>query len=200
MALEDILRALEEQAAEQEKEILSDAETSAERLRNEGVRLAEQIYSVEHERILKTLKGEQARILNEARLYSQNEIQSRKNQLWQEALEAARIKLADASGSKEYHEALKALISEALEEMNHDVVVTVRPEDVKTAKAVLKDSGRGSASVEEDPGCIGGVCVSSPATNTRTINTLDARLDRFATRHGSELATKLFSEKAEGDE
>jgi len=200
LALEDILRALEEQAAEQEKEILAEAETTADHTRNDGVRSAEHIYTVEHERILKPLKGEQARILNEARLYQQSEIQSRKNQLWQEALEAARSKLAEASNGKEYDRALKALISEALPEMNHEVVVVVRPADVKTAKAALKESGRKDATVEEDPECIGGASVSSPTTSTRTVNTLDARLDRFATRHGSELATRLFTEKTEGDE
>ncbi len=200
MALEDILRALEEQAAEQEKEILAEAETMADSTRNDGVRTAERIYTAEHERILKPLKGEQARILNEARLYQQNEIQSRKSQLWLEAVEAARSKLSEASSGKEYDAALRILISEALPEMNHDVVVVVRPADVKTAKAALKESGRKDATVEEDPECIGGASVTSPATSTRTINTLDARLERFATRHGSELATRLFTETTEGDE
>ncbi len=200
MALEDILRALEEQAAEQEKEILAEAEATADSTRSDGVRTAERIYTVEHERILRPLKGEQARILNEARLYQQNEIQSRKNQLWQEALEAARSKLTKASSGKDYDAALKILISEALAEESHDVVVVVRPADVKTAKAALKESGREDATVEEDAECIGGASVTSPATRTRTINTLDSRLDRFTTRHGSELATKLFTEKTEGNE
>lgn len=196
MALEEILKSMEEQAKEERERILRDAKAEAARIKEEGKKRADEAYRAEFERRTAPLKAECTRIVNEARIELQRSLQGRKEELWQQAVSEARKVLSGLRKSKEYSEIFEELLHEALEGMNHDVVLEVASGDKSVAEAAAAALHRSAAAVHETLDALGGVVVYAPKTRVRAVNTLDSRLERVASLHASELAAELFGSAA----
>ena len=141
MAIEDIFKALEEQAdrdiiavtaeaREHAAAILEEAERDAELLRQSRVEEAER-----HSRA----RGQQS--INTARLEARKAVAAVKEQAVAAAFAKARDALADVRSSAEYDVVFRALVGEAVEGAGGDAAVLVDPLDVELARRVLGEMG-----------------------------------------------------------
>lgn len=192
MAIEDILRALEEQAQADIDAVLSEArEHSALIVRQaeEEAALVRQTYEQQVERVA---RGEAAKIVNAARLEAKMAVSSVRGEGVDHVFETARERLGQLRTSPEYPELFARLMAEALEGASGDVVVHVDPADEAAASDLVARHAPG-ARVVADLSSAGGVVVESEGGRIVRRNTLEDRLDRARQYLQADVAKVLFA-------
>ncbi len=194
MALEDIFRALEEQAEQECQQVLEDARYQADAILEEAQEKAEEVRRrlVEEAEKATRLKASQA--VNSARLESKKKIAAIKQETVAEVFGKVPEKAKDFRGSDSYPSTFEALLKEALVglEGEDDVQVLVDPADVELAKATLSKLGV-SAEVKPDISTVGGVVVATDNGRIMRRNTLEDRLDKAQQYIQADVAELLFS-------
>jgi vacuolar-type H+-ATPase subunit E/Vma4 len=192
MALEDIFRALDEQAdAECEQllreardhgdVILADAEEQAEAIRTARVADAERV-----------TRARASKSVNAAKLEARKRVAAVKEQAVGAAFTRATELLLGVRASERYPAAFQAMAKEALEGLEGDIEVIVDPADEALASKTLASLGVG-ARMSADASTAGGLVVVLPGGRITRRNTLEDRLDKVSEQAQAAVAEIIFS-------
>ncbi|MDZ4178780.1 MAG: V-type ATP synthase subunit E [Coriobacteriia bacterium] len=192
MALEDIFRALEEQAQVECEEVLAAARAQAEAIAEEAVEKAESICSVCVDTSGAAVRLKASKRINEAKLQAKKRVSAVKEEAVTSAFEGAGERLGAIRGSAGYETLFKALLEEAFAGVEGEATVMVDPADSDLAKRVLASLDI-SAEVKPEITTAGGVIVASGGGRILRRNTLEDRLDKVSQYVQSEVAEILFT-------
>jgi vacuolar-type H+-ATPase subunit E/Vma4 len=192
MAIEDILRALDEQAdsdcrtlvehaKQQAKSILADAKAEADRVQ------AAKVGSTETQ-----VRSRAVQIVNAAKIERRRRVSAAQDAGVDKVYSDAGAVLAGSRGTKEYETLFLALAREASARAIGDVSIQVAPDDVALAKTVMADLGL-KGEVDSSAKILGGLTVISSAGRVYRRNTFDDRLAKVRKHVQSEVAEILFA-------
>lgn len=182
MSLPAILEKIRESGREQVRGVEDRARAAAEDILAQAQAEARQIEAEAAERAAAPGVAERARILHRARMDSLRIVGEVKEDLLDDALAAARARLASIRADSSYPGVLRALIREALNELSSEgkenVQLDADPRDKTLIENFLNESGLNVA-VHFSLAGWGGVIARSMDSKVVVINTLEARLERI---------------------
>jgi vacuolar-type H+-ATPase subunit E/Vma4 len=190
MAIEDILRTLEEQAAADIEAVLEEARQHATLVVDEAKRDAEKVRSGYKNQAERSAGSEAAKRLNAARLEAKMAVSSARGDAVDNVFGATRGQLATVRGGAGYDALFAKLADEAMAGLSGPVVVHVDPADAQRASA-LSASGV-TITVETDIESAGGLYVEADGGRVVRRNTLEDRLERVRQHVQAEVAKALF--------
>lgn len=192
MALEDIFRALDEQADKDVEDILATARAQAEAIEADAEEQAAAVRSASVERAESAMRLKAAKQTNAARLEGKKKMASVKEAAVSDVFNRAGDALVSVRTRPDYPAIFKALVQEALAGVTGDKTLLVDPADEPLAREVLGEVGV-SADVKSDLSASGGVRVLAGGGRIMRRNTFDDRLDKVRHSIQSEVAEILFS-------
>lgn len=192
MALDDIFRALDEQADEECEQILKEAEEHAVIIAADAEDQAEtirQAHVAETERITRS-KASQS--VNAAKLEARKRVAGVKQKAVQRAFERSEAMLDKVREDGRYDGVFRRLTEEALTGVEGHAVVQVDPADEARARAAVEALGA-DAEVRAELSTAGGLVVL--VDNGRIIrrNTLEDRLSKVRELYQAKVAERLIS-------
>ncbi|MFU8891792.1 MAG: V-type ATP synthase subunit E [Anaerosomatales bacterium] len=192
MALEDIFRALDEQADKECEDILATARAQAEAILADAEEQAAGICSACVEHTESAMQRKTAKQTNAARLEGKKKVASVKEAAVSDAFEKSAERLASIRTRDTYPGIFKSLVSEALAGVSGDMVLLVDPSDEALARQALDELGV-DAEVRTELSTSGGVAVLTGNGRIMRRNTLEDRLDKVRNFIQSDVAEILFS-------
>ncbi len=191
MALDEILKSLEEEGDREVAEILAKARAQAERIIEEAKEKAERLKREEVEKAKRAAESESARIINAARLFAKKEIIRAKEESIKKVVEESRRRLKELSKRKDYPQILQRLIAEAMEGVDGRVVVRVNPRDKELTQKLFSDY-QITYELKTDLNIEGGLQVQTKDASIFINNTLESRLNKAAQLLKTEVTKILF--------
>lgn len=191
MAIEDILKALDEQANADCEEILGEAEQHAQHIIEEAQRQADEVHEGFVRQVERVATADASRTVNAARLDAKMTVSSVKGDGVTSVFDSAMTALPKLRESG-YDRLFSELAGEAFAGLSGPVVVHVAPADVSLAENAASASGI-SATVEGDLDTAGGLVVEAKEGHVIRRNTLEDRLDRTRQLVQADVARVLFS-------
>lgn len=177
MAIEDIFRALEQQADDECRDILNAADIQAASIVEEARAEADRIKQRKLDAVEEGLRARAGKIVNDARLDAKRALAGVREGLVNEVFETAAARLAALRGSRDYERVFRDLAEEALAGADGECRVSVNPDDVSLAKKVLADLGvKGEAVADESVD--GGLVVHLHGGRVIRRNTFGSRLQK----------------------
>lgn len=192
MGLEDIFRALEEQAEKDSQAVLAEAAAHAEAILEEAEAAAARQRDEQVESAGRAAKAKSAQDLNSVRLEARKQLAGVKERAVSDVFDQALTDLGSVRSKPEYAAVFRRLADEALEGAGDDFVVLVDPADVEVARSVLADKGM-SAEVRPDLSTNGGLVVAFDGGRVLRRNTFEDRLDKLRGLAQAEVAEILFT-------
>jgi vacuolar-type H+-ATPase subunit E/Vma4 len=192
MAIEDILRALDDQAQADSEAVLEEAREHARLIVEEGKRDAEQIHDRFTRQAESVSNAAAAKTVNAARLESKMIVSSVKGDAVVAVFDAALGKLSESRSSGAYESLFSALAKEALEGLEGAVTIEVAPADAALATRAAEAAGV-SATIDPTLETAGGLVVEAFDGRIIRRNTLEDRLDRTRQMLQADVAKVLFS-------
>lgn len=175
MAIEDIFRALDEQADEECAEIMRAAEAQAAAIREEARQEAERIKQRKLEAVEEVVRAKAGKIVNAARLENKKELAAVRDEAVEKAFATAASSLASLRSTPGYESVFKALAEEALQGLEGDCTVLVDPADAALAEKTLASMGM-RCTVSPAISTMGGLVVSTAGGKVLRHNTFETRL------------------------
>jgi V/A-type H+-transporting ATPase subunit E len=191
MALDEILKALEEEGDREVAEIIAKARAQADKIIEEAKEEAKRLKNEEVDKAKRAAESESARIINAARLFAKKEIIRAKEECIKKVVEEARERLKNLRRGKEYPQILQRLIAEAMEGVDGRVVVKVNPEDKELAQKLLSDF-QITYELKPESNIEGGLQVQTKDASIFINNTLESRLNKAAQLLKTEVTKILF--------
>lgn len=192
MAIEDIFRALEEQADRDIEAIMAEAREHAQAILEDARREAEQVREQQIAEAREQARLRTAQSLNSVRLEVRKQIASAKERAVARVFEQAREELARARERDDYPQVFKALLEEALAGVLDEFEVLVDPRDVDLARSVLAELGL-DAPVSSGIVTDGGVVVALDGGRVLRRNTFEDRLEKYESASQADVAGILFA-------
>jgi vacuolar-type H+-ATPase subunit E/Vma4 len=191
MAIEDILRALDEQAQADCDAVLLEAKEHAKLILDDAEHEAERIHENFARQVERIAKADAAKQVNAARLEAKMEVSSARGDGVLSVFDAAGDKLSSLRAAS-YDRLFDALAAEAVEGLSGDVEIHVAQADTDRATRAAAASGL-AASVAGDLETAGGLVVEAYGGRVIRRNTLEDRLDRVSQIVQADVARVLFS-------
>jgi vacuolar-type H+-ATPase subunit E/Vma4 len=192
MAIEDIFRALEEQADAEIAEILRVAELQAKAIENEAREEAERITQGRVAAASEAAQAKANKMVNAARLEAKRRLAAVREAAADEVFAEAARRLAAMRGTKEYEAVFRALAEEALAGVDGPCEMHVAPEDAKLAAETVKALGADCTVVSSDD-TIGGLTVTYDGGRVVRRNTFESRLAKVRELASAQVAEVLTS-------
>jgi len=192
MALEDIFRALEEQAEQECQQILEDAHDQSDAILEEAQEQAEEIRNKLVTETEKATRLTASQSINSSRLENKKKIAAIKQDAVVGIFDKVLQKAQNLRGSSSYEATFKALAEEAIEGLEGDVQVLVDPADADLASSTLSKMGV-SSEVKPDISTSGGVVVVTGGGRIMRRNTIEDRLEKIEPHIQADVAEILFS-------
>lgn len=192
MALEDIFRALDEQADKEVEDILATARAQAEAIQADAEEQAAGICSSCIEHTESAMQRKAAKQTNAARLEGKKRVASVKEAAVMNAFDRAAERLASLRGGDTYPAVFKSLVSEAFAGVSGDMVLLIDPADEALARQTLRELGI-DVEVRPELSTSGGVAVLTGNGRIMRRNTLEDRLEKVRHSIQSDVAEILFS-------
>jgi vacuolar-type H+-ATPase subunit E/Vma4 len=192
MAIEDILRALDDQAQADSEAVLEEAREHARLIVEEGEREAQQIHDRFSRQAESVSNAAAAKTVNAARLESKMIVSSVKGDAVVAVFDTALDKLSGLRSSGEYEALFLALAKEAFAGLDGEVTVEVAPADATLASKAAEASGL-SAKIDPALKTAGGLVVEAYGGRVVRRNTLEDRLERTRQLLQADVAKVLFS-------
>jgi vacuolar-type H+-ATPase subunit E/Vma4 len=191
MALQDIFRALDEQADAECKEILDNAKTQAKAIVTEAKEEADRIRQRKIDAVEGIVGARASHIVNAARLENKRDIAALKEKAIDTTFDDARGTLAGLRDKGGYEDLFRRLADEALAGVTEPVSVQVDPRDEQVARKVLDATG---ADYTLDPSiaAAGGLVAVLGEGRIYRRNTFDDRLDKVRHVAQSQVAEIIF--------
>lgn len=192
MALEDIFRALEEQADRECDLILSDARDQADAIVSEAGDQADAIRAGRVEDAERVTRQKAAQSVNAAKLESKKRVAAVKQQAVADAFEAALTELGKVRTSGTYPTILRTLAEEAIAGVEGDIEVLVDPADADLAASTFAAMGM-TVEIKPELKSTGGLIVRTQHGRIMRRNTFEDRLEKVEPSIQSDVAEILFS-------
>jgi len=192
MAIEDIFRALEEQADEEVNRILHAATVQADAVEHEAREEAERITSAKIQAADTAVQAKAAKAVNAARLQVKRDLAQVRDNAVEASFEEAAKRLAAMRGTPEYERVFAALAREACEGLDTECEFQVAPEDAALAEKVATDLGL-NFTISPTLETIGGLVVSTHNGRVVRRNTFETRLQKARAVVGTKVAEVLAS-------
>jgi vacuolar-type H+-ATPase subunit E/Vma4 len=192
MAIEDILRALDEQADGDCRALVDNAKRQAKAITDEAKAEADRVRAYKVSATEAQVRTRAAQIVNAARLERRRRIAAAQDAGVDHVYEDAGTALNRSRGTKEYEALFRALASEASARAIGDLAVHVAPDDAALAKRVMSDLGL-KAEIDASADILGGLTVVSSGGRVYRRNTFDDRLAKVRKHVQSEVAEILFA-------
>ncbi len=195
MALEDILRAMAEQARAEVARIKSQAESEASAVIAKAEEEARAIKArhLADSNIRGHLQNERARLLNEAKRVALHQVMATRETLIEEAFGTAKTQLARLREKREYPEYLALLTREVVEELGRELRIVVDAQDVALMRRITAELSV-EAEISTGLNSVGGLEATTPDGRIGLVNTVEARLKHGEEYLRREIASLLFAE------
>ena len=192
MALEDIFRALEEQAEQECQQILEDARDQSDVILEEAQEQAEEIRNKLVSEAEKETRLKASQSINSSRLENKKKTAAIKQAAVVGVFDRVLQKAQEIRGSNSYEATFKALLKEAMDGLEGDAQVLVDPADIDLARSALSEMDV-FAEVKPDISTSGGVVVVTGGGRIMRRNTIEDRLDKIQQHIQADVAEILFS-------
>jgi len=192
MALEDIFRALEEQADRDVEAVLAEARAHATAIREEAEREAAFARENRVADAERTAKARSAQDLNSARLDARKRVAAVKERAVRQVFDDALSSLGTIRARADYASVFRALIDEAIEGVEGEYELLVDPADAELARQIVAEKGL-SVAVKPEISSAGGVVVSLQSGSVTRRNTFEDRLDKLRGLAQADVAGLLFA-------
>lgn len=192
MALEDIFRALEEQAEKECEEILQDARDQAESIGAEASDQADTIRATRTEDASRITRQRASHTVNAAKLEAKKQVAAVKEEAVSDVFDRALKSLDDVRGSAGYPAVFRSLAEEAVAGLEGDLEVWVDPSDAALAEETFKAMSMG-VKVRPELETRGGLVVTTDGGRIMRRNTLENRLEKVRLLAQADVAEILFS-------
>ena len=197
MALEDILKALEEKAEARVAAIEVEAQQRVGEILAEVDKDAARTKRMRLKKIEDQIRSEATGIVYSAQLKAKNQLIKAQEETVDEAFHKAELRLKDLDKQADYPQILEVLLDECLDFFPQgEVLVQVRPNDRGTLEKMLSDRGRSFRISDTPLAASGGLVVSSPDGQIVVSNTFDSRLERARDHLRLEISKTLFGAQA----
>lgn len=197
MAVEDILRALEEKTAAQIEAIQAEALQRVAEITSEVDRDAERTRRLKLKKIEDAVRSEATAIVYSASLKAKNELIKAQEETVDEAFRMAEKRLTELHRDERYPEVLGRLLDGALEYFEGEVALQVRPDDRERVEEMLRQRQRPFRILDTPLEASGGLVASSPGGEVVVLNTFDSRLEKARDRLRLAISSTLFGARAE---
>ena len=191
MAIEDIISTLENEGQKERERVLKAAKAEARRIIELANEDAERVKEKEMDRISLLLKGETARIFNEAELYRKEETIKAKEKVIDKVFQDSARKTNDLRKSDKYEAVFEGLARESFGRVSGDVIVSVDKRDEQVAQRVLGKVGN-KYQLRTDLECLGGLVVKTANERVIYLNTIDTRMEKARETIKSRITEALF--------
>lgn len=191
MAIEDILRALEQQVQHDIDAVEAEAREHAAHIVDEAQSEAARIRERYIHQVEKAAESEGARTVNAARLKAKMVVSSARGDALSEVYNAATDDLASIRRSDSYPELFRGLAEEAVRDLGSDVVIHVDPADRQLAEQFA--AGVPGTRVEADISTEGGVIADGSGGTIIRRNTIEDRIERAWQFLQADVAKVLFA-------
>lgn len=192
MALEDIFRALEEQAERDVAQVMDDAKSHAAVILDEARTQADAARDARVADAERMARAQSTHSLNAARLEARKRQASVKDRAIDTVFDDALARLKDARSQADYGQVFEKLAREAMQGIEGDLEVLVDPADADIAKQVLGSLGK-SARVRTDIATSGGLVVLTDGGHISRRNTLEDRLEKLRSIAQADVAAIVFA-------
>ncbi len=192
MAIEDIFKALEEQADSEVNQILHVATVQADAVEHEARDEAERITSSRISAAEDAVRAKAAKAVNAARLQVRRDLAEVRDSAVDSVFTDAAQRLAAMRGTAEYESVFASLVKEALANVDVECEIQVASEDVELAQRVAADLGV-ACTVVPSLETTGGLTVSTHGGRVVRRNTFESRLLKVRTVAGARIAEVLTS-------
>jgi vacuolar-type H+-ATPase subunit E/Vma4 len=189
MALEDIFRALEEQADKDIEATLAEARAHAKVITDDAKREAEETQANRLADAERAARSKSSQSLNSVRLEARKRIASVKDQAVRQVFEQSAAALAKVRARKDYADVFSALAAEAIAGVEGDYEVWVDAADLELAKRVVG----AKAPVKGQLSSSGGLVVVTQGGRVLRRNTLEDRLAKFRGIAQADVAEIVFA-------
>ena len=190
MAIEDILKALDEQAQADCDAVVEEAREHAKLIMEEAQRQADQIHDGFVRQVERVATSEASKSVNAARLEAKMTVSSVKGDGVSSVFERAGEKLSELR-SGDYDRLFSALAAEALAGLTGPVTVHVAPADAARAESAATAAGL-SATIDATLETAGGLVIEANDGRVVRRNTLEDRLERSRQLVQADVAKVLF--------
>lgn len=192
MAIEDIFRALEEQADVEVEEILRVAKAQAKSIEKEAREEADRITTSRVAAAEETVRAKSNKSVNAARLEVRRNLAAVREGAVDRVFADAAAKLGAMRGTAEYAAVFKALAEEALSGVESDCELHIVPGDENLAASAVKGL-RVSCTIVPTLDSIGGLAVTYDGGRVVRQNTFESRLAKVRGLASAKVAEVLTS-------
>lgn len=192
MALEDIFRALEEQAEKDSEAVLTEARAHAAAIIEEAETTAARTRDDHVEQAGKAARARSAQDLNSARLEARKQLAGVKERAVTAVFDDALVDLSKVRAGADYADIFARLADEAVEGSAAGFALLVDPADADLAAAYLTKKGL-TAEVRPALATAGGVVVAFDNDRVMRRNTLEDRLEKLRGLAQADVAEILFT-------
>ncbi|HEY5503209.1 MAG TPA: V-type ATP synthase subunit E family protein [Candidatus Anoxymicrobiaceae bacterium] len=197
MALEDILKALEEKAEAREAAIELEAKQRVNEILAEVDKDAARTKRMRLKKVEDQIRSEATGIVYSAQLKAKNQLIKAQEETVDEAFKKAEQRLKDLGKQQDYPQVLEVLLDECLDFFPEgEVLVQVRPDDRDLLEKMLAGRGRSFRISDTPLAASGGLVVSSPDGQIVVSNTFESRLERARDHLRLEISKSLFGAEA----
>jgi vacuolar-type H+-ATPase subunit E/Vma4 len=190
MAIEDIFRALEQQADQEIAEMLDAARQQAVGIEEDGEAQGAFIRQEKVDGARQQVAGRVARVINAARLDARRGIAGVREKAIEDAYGQALAGLDTLRSRPDYPALFRALAEEALAGIEGEVTLVVDPADSQLAAKVIADLGL-TATVDATASTRGGLTVLADAGTMVRRNTIEDRVEKYRAVGESAVAEAL---------
>lgn len=196
MALEDILRALEDKAQSRVDALQTEAQQRVAEITSEVDRDTLRTRKARLKKVEDAVRSESTSIVYSASLKAKNSLIRAQEETVEEAFRLAEKRLAEMGSDPSYPEVLEALLDEALEFLEGEVTLSVRPQDRELVEKMMSDRRRPFRFADTPLEASGGLEASTPSGDVVVFNTFESRLDKARDRLRMEISGTLFRDGA----
>jgi V/A-type H+-transporting ATPase subunit E len=193
LALEDILKALEEKAEARVAAIESETGQRVTEILAEVEKDAARTKRMRLKKVEDQIRSEATGIVYSAQLKAKNQLIKAQEETVDEAFKKAEQRLKDLDKQQDYPQVLEVLLDECMDFFPEgEVLVQVRGNDRGTVEKLLSDRGRSYRISDTPLAASGGLVVSSADGQIVVSNTFESRLERARDHLRLELSKSLF--------
>lgn len=196
MAIDDILRALEDSAEKRIEAIEQDTQQRVNEIISEVEKEAVRTKRLRLRKIDDAIKSECTGIVYSASLKAKNELIKAQEETVDEAFRLAEQRLSDLHSNEEYPKVFELLLDECLEVLEGEVIIQVRTDDRALVDSLMEDR-QVPYSISETPlEASGGLVAGSPDGEVVVYNYFESRLSKAKETLRLDISNTLFSSEA----
>jgi len=196
LALEDILRALDDNAEDRIEVIKQDAQQRVNEIISEVEKDASRSRRLRIKKMEDAIKSECTGIVYSASLKAKNELIKAQEETVNEAFRLAEQRLAGLRSNEEYPRVFELLLDECLEVLEGEVVLRVRADDRDLLDKLMANRGAPYSISETPLEASGGLFAGSPDGEVIVYNSFESRLTKAKETLRLEISNALFASEA----